>query len=77
QKNDSCRLGAGVTGEVTVHYTYDGGTDSRHPGNGPSLVLSRFSPISLRATELATNRQTSDGLSWKPSPGQRFPGRLF
>ncbi|MCD7467197.1 hypothetical protein HAX54_004478, partial [Datura stramonium] len=76
QRNDSCRPGAGVTGEVMVHHTSDGGSDSRQLDDGLSDSI-ESGPFNLRVMELSIDRQMSDGPSWQPSPKPSFPGRLY
>ncbi|MCE3216867.1 hypothetical protein HAX54_008775, partial [Datura stramonium] len=66
-----------LTVGLTFRHASNGGVDDRQLDDAPSLVLSRIGPFNLKETELATDRQTSDGPLWQPSPRPKFPGRLF
>ncbi|MCD9646311.1 hypothetical protein HAX54_036076, partial [Datura stramonium] len=66
-KGISCRPGTWVIEEVTSRHTSDGRSDGTHPGDAPSLVPLRSSPLNLWATEVSTDHQVSDSLSRKPS----------
>ncbi|MCD7450450.1 hypothetical protein HAX54_006516, partial [Datura stramonium] len=66
-----------VTGEVTARHNADNGFDGLQLDNRPSLGSLRSSLISLRVTELATDRQASDVPSWRPSHRSRITGPLL
>ncbi|MCD7467198.1 hypothetical protein HAX54_004482 [Datura stramonium] len=52
--------------------TYDSGFDIRQLDYGPSVILARSRLFSLRATEMVTCHQASDGLSLRLPPRPRF-----
>ncbi|MCD7460038.1 hypothetical protein HAX54_042722 [Datura stramonium] len=66
QKNNSCS-GARVMEEVTTYHTFDDGSNGCQTEDRQLLGPSRSSLFSLRAAELSTDRQMSDGPSCQPS----------